>query len=282
MESVLFLLLALAFLCSGIYFMFFYNWDAYRRQGEEESIAVSYIDYLIEHAEDIETEQESNLTYTPDYAVIPGLGEESTAQEYPTADENGVIKMQMGSFNDDTYYERNGVTFTPDYAVGYLFCVLEYPNVGIRRGVYSGTWDDIYDDLDLWMVTMARPDMELGRTHLAIYGHNHTAQNLSFNNLKNAAIGDMFYLYAESGIYTYEVTDIFSDGRTDTTKKYVDDFSVGSDICYIITCGRDNFLIGGQSTRYQDFIVEGHLSSVISLSEYAKDQLEEERRWSEK
>jgi LPXTG-site transpeptidase (sortase) family protein len=190
--------------------------------------------------------------------------------------------MQMGAFADDTYYERNGVTFTPDYAVGYLFCVLEYPNVGIRRGVYSGTWDDIYDDLGLWMVTMARPDMELGRTHLAIYGHNHTSQNLSFNNLKNAAIGDSFYLYAESGIYTYEVADIFSDWRTDTTKKYVDDFSIGSDICYIITCGRDNFLIGGQSTRYQDFIVEGHLTSKQLLSEYAQEQLEAERSWSEK
>jgi LPXTG-site transpeptidase (sortase) family protein len=271
LSSISLLLMALFLLCGSVYFIFFYNAKAYERQGQEEDLALKYIDYLVEHASEIEQEQETTVAKGTE-----GVDVSDETTEYPTAGDDGIIHMSETSFTDDLYYERDGITFTPDYAQGYLFCVLEYPAVGIRRGVYSGTWDDIYLDLDMWMVTMARPDMQLGKTHLAIYGHNHTSQNLSFNNLKNAAVGDEFYLYAESGIYTYEVVNIFSDWRTDTTSKYIDDFSIGADVCYIITCGRDNFLIGGEGTRYKDFLVEGHLTSRTSLSDYAKERLTEE------
>ncbi len=169
---------------------------------------------------------------------------------------------------DDVYFERDGITFTPDYAVGHIQCVLEYPACKIRRGVYTGTWEELAADLDMWMATAARPDYILGKTHFSIYGHNHTAQNLSFNNLKAASVGDRFYLISPSGVYVYSVVNIFADWRPDAAKKYVHDMTLASEKCYIITCGRDNFLINGQSSRYKDFIVEGRLEKKISIQDY--------------
>lgn len=267
---------ALLIIC-GVYFIFFYNFSAYQRQATEERLADVFINYLLDNVERLDAaEEEKEGDTTGVNNSMPETAADNDMEEVQaTAGNDGVIRTGY-NFADDNYYERDGVTYTPDYAQGYLLCVLEYPNVGIRRGVYSGTWDDIYADLDMWMVTIAHPDMQPGQTHLAIYGHNHTSQNLSFNNLKNAQAGDVFYLYAESGIYTYEVANIFSDWRTDITRKYVDDFSVGSDICYIITCGRDNFLIGEESTRYKDFIVEGHLIEHTTLTEYARQRINEE------
>lgn len=263
-RTTILLVLALICVCMGIYFIFFYNYDAYQRQATEEELADLFIQELIEQGlEDAETEDETE----DDYSYTPSTESTTSETETATIDEDGTIRM--GNFTDDVYYERDGVTYTPDYAQGELLFVLEFPSCGIRRGVYGGTWEDIYFDLDIWMVTIAHPDMKLGETHISIYGHNHTSQNLSFNNLKSAQIGDEFYLYAYSGVYTYEVTNIFSEWRTSTTTKYVDDFSISSDICYIITCGRDNFLINGQSTRYKDYIVEGHLVEKKSLTQYA-------------
>lgn len=250
-----------SFLCRSCLSHVFYNWDAYRRQDTEESLAIAYIEYLVEHVSLIEEERSETSN-------VMNSSVSETAAKPSAADRDEAIYME-NTFTDEHYYSRDGVTFTPDYAVGDLACVLEYPGVGIRRGVYTGTWDELYHDLDMWMVTMARPDMIPGQTHLAIYGHNHTSQNLSFNNLNKARVGDRFYLYAESGVYTYEVTDIFADGRDDTTYRYVDDFTIGTDICYIITCGRDYFLINGSGTRYQDFIVEGHMINHQLISEYA-------------
>lgn len=273
------ILLFFALICLGmaVYLIFFYNYDAYRRQDTEESLADVFIRDLVEQALDESSlaDDEGEFSSSSDCET-----ETSTAvaneETMATAGDDGVIRMgSTYSFSDDTYYERDGVTYTPDYAQGYLMFVLEFPACEIRRGVYGGTWDDIYHDLDIWMVTIAHPDMVLGETHISIYGHNHTSQNLSFNNLKAASVGDEFYLYARSGIYTYTVTNIFSEYRSSTTTKYVDDFSLGSDVCYIITCGRDNFLINGQSSRYKDYIVEGHLSSVKSLTEYALEVMSE-------
>lgn len=264
-ETGIFLTASVLFAVLAVYFLLFYNWNAYRRQDIEESLAVSFMDYLAGYASRVNEDG----TKTSVQECSPKETENMYVEEevYMTEAADGVIYMES-TVTDNHYYSRDGITFTPDYAVGDLVCVLEYPGVGIRRGVYTGTWDEIYHDLDMWMVTMARPDMVLGRTHLAIYGHNHTSQNLSFNNLNKAKVGDQFYLYAESGVYTYEVTDIFSDWRNDTTCKYVDDFTIGTDICYIITCGRDYFLLNGSGTRYQDFIVEGQMISHQLISDY--------------
>lgn len=265
---------AFASLCvaSASYLLLFYNRDAYVRQNTERELADNYIEFLIENAEELEREEGTEDDEWINIAL--NLGEtdrDKTEPETTTRPEK--------TFDDDIYYERDGVIYTPDYAKGYLFCVLEYPKLSIRRGVYSGTWDEIYFDLDIWMATMARPDYEFGKTHMAIYGHNHTAQNLSFNNLKNAAIGDEFYLYSKKGVYVYEVTNILCEWRPSVTKNYVDNMTIPSDTCYIITCGRDNFLIDGQSTRYRDFLVEGHIKKQYSLTEYAKMIYEEETKW---
>ncbi len=275
-RTITLLFFALICLIMGVYFIFFYNYDAYQRQATEEELADIFIQELIEQGlekdESEDTSEEEN-SYIPDYSVILPS---TTTTETASVDDDGIIRMGSTlDYSDDIYYERNGVIYTPDYAQGELLFVLEFPSCGIRRGVYGGTWDDIYHDLDIWMVTIAHPSMVLGETHISIYGHNHTSQNLSFNNLNSAQIGDEFYLYAYSGVYTYEVTNIFSEWRTSTTTKYVDDFSISSDKCYIITCGRDNFLIDGQSTRYKDYIVEGHLSSKKSLTEYALEVMNE-------
>ena len=299
--------LAIAALVCGVaavYLLFFYNKDAYERQDIEESIADDFIADLIKSAivekgKEGEEDHDTN-TIRIDLNIEERPEKEAGTQninqwrdersEYATykrdilasdyEDDEYMVK-QAKTYEDPNYYQRNGVTYTPDYAVGYLFCVLEYPKVGIRRGVYSGDWADIYYDLDLWMATSARPDYELGKTHMAIYGHNHTAQDLSFNNLRVASVGDEFTLYSVDGVYRYEVTRIFADWRSSVSKNYVDNMTISPDVCYIITCGRDNFLVDGQSSRYKDFVVEGHLKEVLSLTEYAEAIYGEEKSWRE-
>ena len=299
--------LAIAALVCGVaavYLLFFYNKDAYERQDIEESIADDFIADLIKSAIEENGKEGEEDDDTSTIRIELNIEERSEKEagiqsinqwrdersEYATykrdiwasdyGDDEYVVK-QAKTYEDTNYYQRNGVTYTPDYAVGYLFCVLEYPKAGIRRGVYSGDWADIYYDLDLWMATSARPDYELGKTHMAIYGHNHTAQDLSFNNLRVASVGDEFTLYSVDGVYRYEVTRIFADWRISVSKYYVDDMNISPDVCYIITCGRDNFLVDGQSSRYKDFVVEGHLKEVLSLTEYAEEIYGEEKSWRE-
>ncbi len=172
-------------------------------------------------------------------------------------------RFEYTDFEDLNYYQRNGVTYTPDFARGYLQCVLEVPSekVQIKRGVYGGTWSDITYNLDIWMVTASRPDYVLGETHFCIYGHNHTIQDLSFNRLKYTVPGDIFTLTNEDGVYVYQVDAVFALSREETTRTLVDNFSLSSDKCYIITCGRDE-------NRYKDLIVEGTLQKRYSLKEW--------------
>ncbi len=304
-RAVVCIAIALISVVAAAYLLFFYNKDAYERQDIEESIADNFISDLLKIAEEskAEVDEENQDLSKPDRINIPGAEKHDTAEALPgqitwrdeqsayasykrdlLSDEpegDDYLVKQQKTYEDPNYYQRNGVTYTPDYAVGYLLCVLEYPKAGIRRGVYSGDWADIYYDLDLWMATSARPDYELGKTHMAIYGHNHTAQDLSFNNLRVASVGDEFTLYSVDGVYRYEVTRIFADWRSSVSKNYVDDMSISPDVCYIITCGRDNFLVDGQSSRYKDFIVEGHLKEVLSLTEYAEEIYGEEKSWRE-
>ncbi len=156
------------------------------------------------------------------------------------------------NWTDDAYYERDGTIYTPEYASGYLECVLEIPSIRLRRGVYSGSWEEIRKNLDIWMVTAARPDYELGNTVYCIYGHNHPIQNLSFNRLEQLAVGDRFTLTSQTSILEYEVTAVYGKTREQTTTEIVDNFSLSPQDCYLITCGRGNY-------RYLDFIVQGTL-----------------------
>ena len=150
----------------GIYFLFFSNREAFQRQEIEQSLADSYLEDL--------------------------YGEKDSSTE---------LEKNEEEWEDNVWYVRDGIRYTPDYAKGFLECVLEIPSVKIRRGVYSGTWEEIQHNLDIWMVTAARPDYELGKTHYCIYGHNHTVQNLSFNRLKDVKKGELFKLTCEKGIF---------------------------------------------------------------------------------
>ena len=180
--------------------------------------------------------------------------EEAIAEQY-IEDLKNKKEDSLDSWEDNVWYEKDGITYTPDYAKGVIDCVLEIETIKLRRGVYIGTWEEIYHNLDMWMVTSARPDYVLGETHYAIYGHNHPVQNLSFNRLKDLSIGDTFKLISEKGIYIYEVTDIFSDWRENVTRKVVDNMELPETDCYIITCGRNEH-------RYKDLVVKGVLVTI--------------------
>ncbi len=203
----------------GIYFLFFSNREAFQRQEIEQSLADSYLEDL--------------------------YGEKDSSTE---------LEKNEEEWEDNVWYVRDGIRYTPDYAKGFLECVLEIPSVKIRRGVYSGTWEEIQHNLDIWMVTAARPDYELGKTHYCIYGHNHTVQNLSFNRLKDVKKGELFKLTCEKGIFIYEVSEIFAWWREEVTEKLVDNFNLSANECYIITCGRGE-------NRYKDLVVKGILQS---------------------
>lgn len=256
------------FLIGGGVYLFFFSDEAketqegYARQQEEETIADSYLEYLLQLAQE-EADGNEGEAGSSNSA---GGSETEPAETEPTLTMDDLYAIVE---DDPNYYERDGVTYTPDYAQGYLAFVLEVPTAGIKRGVYGGTWDEIYYDLDIWMVTLARPDYELGNTHLCIYGHNHTAQDLSFNNLYKVQVGDEFYIYAESGYYRYEVTAFFADWRSSITQNYVDNFSIGADKCYILTCGRNEY-------RYKDIAVEGTLAEHLTLKEYAERLAQQE------
>lgn len=213
----------------GIYLLVFPNREAFERQHTEEELADQYINYwkLIQQ------------------------GKEDQANKF-------LNQWKGEEWEDLNWYTRDGITFTPDYAQGFLECVLEIPSVKIRRGVYSGTWEEIQYNLDIWMVTAARPDYEFGKTHYCIYGHNHTTQDLSFNRLKDVKVGETFTLTTEKKIYYYKVTNVFAEWRESVTTQYVDNFNLLKETCYIVTCGRNE-------NRYKDIVVEGVLYKITPL-----------------
>lgn len=258
--TIILLLAAAAMIGTGIYLVFFKNRDAYERQEEERDLADIYVEDLILKLRDPEAYakkiEEERLAKRDREKASDGSGETEEGYSLPYTE-----------YDDENYYSRDGITYTPDYAKGVIDCVLEVPTAGIRRGVYTGTWEEINFNLDIWMVTAARPDYTLGETHYCIYGHNHTVQDLSFNKLQKVQVGEYFYLTAESGRYTYEITNVFAVARDEASKNYVDNFAIGSDKCYIITCGRDD---GVRNFRYLDLIVEGTLTEHLTIEEYAE------------
>lgn len=269
------LIFASLFIGGGIYYLFFYNMDAVQRQDTEMELADEYVDDLVAWIESDEglTWEEWQRRYKKPLRV-PELADETLeteevseaeAVEESLADEEPEEERPPREvWSDDNWYSRDGVTYTPEYAKGYVQCVLEVPTAKIRRGVYSGTWDEIRYDLDIWMVTASRPDYVLGETHYCIYGHNHTQQDLSFNRLKDVQIGDMFSLTSDQGYFEYEVTNIFAITREQATSQFVDNFGRPKEKCYIITCGRGQY-------RYLDLIVEGTLKRRLSIEEYAAE-----------
>lgn len=231
---------------SFILAVFFYRADpqvrGLARQHLEESLAEAYLDqvYRLSSKEDISKTEDTESISGQEDSVSDKMQESRSPYE-------GSPDFQ---YEDDKYAVLQGTLYTPDYARGRLFGIIEIPSIKLRRGIYTGTEEEIKYDLDIWMVTVARPDYRTGSTHLCIYGHNSTTQALSFNDLKKVEPGERFYLTIGEEKIIYRVDRIFADWRECITRDYVDNFSLPEEKCYIITCGRDEY-------RYKDLVVEG-------------------------
>lgn len=223
--------------------------QGYERQDKETQLALSYLQYLQKDAA-----LKKKLLYLEETEI-------AAASDTPVQQNK---KRSIGErWRDDVWYELNGVTYTPDYAAGKMDCVLLIPKIRLCRGVYTGTWEDIYHNLEVWMATTARPDYCLGKTHYCIYGHNTPRLNLSFNRLQSLEQGDVFFLVNQEGAYQYQVTKVFGISRSESIR-YTDDFSLEQKDCYLITCGRNQY-------QYLDLIVQGRLQQ---FTEWSKVDLE--------
>lgn len=275
-RSKLFLLFAAAgmfVLAAALY----YSRDTIRgilRQKQEEAVAEEYLKLFSVDAKEygpketeeslISQEETKESLRTENFEVSETKPQLSTAAE-ETSEPSPAEVMTGPAFReiiDDHYYERGGVVYTPDYAQGELDCVLEIPCISLKRGVYKGNAAQIDHDLGIWLTTAAKEDMELGKTNYAIYGHNHTVQDLSFNRLKDVSVGDVFTLTKEGRAYVYRVSRIFAEWRSVGRKRYAMTTALDPSLCYIFTCGRDYWPLNGVSTRYKDYIVEGTLEGI--------------------
>ncbi|MBQ6679773.1 MAG: sortase [Lachnospiraceae bacterium] len=230
--------------------------EAFQRQHEEEDLADAYIKAALNGSLSGYREKIDGFKRSGAYE----RNESEVSEKEAEGGTEAADDPEPDDFSDDVWYARDGVTYTPDYAHGYVECVLEIVNerVKIRRGIYSGTWDDIYFDLDIWMAVAARPDYELGKTHYCIYGHNHPVQDLSFNRLRYTEKDDVFRLYTADTVYEYRVTrDPFPLSREEAAVLLTDNFELSAEYCYILTCGRDEH-------RYMDTVVEGKLQETYT------------------
>jgi LPXTG-site transpeptidase (sortase) family protein len=288
---IILMVIGLGGIAGGAYLVLNYNKDieeGYEHLAEEEALADDYLAMLMQMKAAKQAEasapaqpasSEAAMQQTPaETAEVPSSGDagaeasaapseaQSPVQEVPTAAPEPAqpappTQPVQPAATVDTNYEDNLYRFSPEYAQGVIECVLEVPVAKIRRGVYTGA---IEHDLDLWMVVAARDEYVLGQTHYCIYGHNSTKQDLSFNNLQpNCKLGDTFTLTNEDGAYEYTITNLFSENRNRVTKNYVDNFNIDKNLCYIITCGRNEH-------RYRDFVVEGTLTKFTPLEELIK------------
>jgi len=260
--TILLAVTAAALLGIGSYLLYHPEPEAEERQDTEESLADAYLEAAKkeaaegtakEEASDGASETQKETTVDPEHETNAGS---------MTAAGDTVISSTT-SFSDDIYYYRGDTTYTPDYAEGTLIGVLEIDACKIRRGVYGGTWEEIQHDLDIWMVTEARPDYVIGETHFAIYGHNHPTQDLSFNRLKDLQIGDVFTFTQDASVYVYEVTRFIADWREVVTSDIVDNFDLPADEMYIITCGRGEYAC-------KDIVYVGKLRGTVELGKYSK------------
>lgn len=291
---IILMVIGLGGIAGGAYLVLNYNKDieeGYEHLAEEEALADDYLAMLMQRKAAKQAEasapaqpasSEAAMQQTPaETAEVPSSGDagaeasaaqietQAPVQEVPTvapepaqpAPPTQPVQPIQPAATVDTNYEDNLYRFSPEYAQGVIECVLEVPVAKIRRGVYTGA---IEHDLDLWMVVAARDEYVLGQTHYCIYGHNSTKQDLSFNNLQpNCKLGDTFTLTNEDGAYEYTITNLFSENRNRVTKNYVDNFNIDKNLCYIITCGRNEH-------RYRDFVVEGTLTKFTPLEELIK------------
>lgn len=238
---------------------------------EEEEKTSKQTSYISDDTETDEAEKSEEKKHKK-YKKIETERAEETVESTETFIEERTektVKDEGPSYipvEDEAYYERGGVVYTPEYAVGRIDCVLEIPCISLRRCVYTGTAEEIEADLDMWFTVSASPDLIPGKTHYAIFGHNHTVQNLSFNRLAEVSLGDYFTLTRDTEVYIYLVTDMLAAERSTGRAAYAYNDALDPTLCYIFTCGRDYMLLDGVSTRYKDLIVEGTLWRTVPLS----------------
>lgn len=211
--------------------------EGLRRQRAEEELAERYLQML---SGNTKTETQEGTENRTEKGTEAAFSEGNAALRNPSSGSAGAEEDPYPDFEDDAWYMRDGTVYTPDYAKGVIACVLEIPkpSVRIRRGVYTGTEEEIAYDLSIWMVTQARPDMIPGKTHYVIYGHNHTVQDLSFNRLPNLECGDEFTLTCPRGRFRYLVTEIRYLTRESVARDLADNFSLDKSLCFIVTCAR--------------------------------------------
>ena len=225
--------------------------QGFQRQYEEEKAAELFLQDIKENSRRIHENTDEQTT-----------DKESEASAATAREGDRIPADQVDlNYTDENYEVIGGVKYTPDYAAGYLDCVLEIPKIKMRRGVYAGTASEIQHDLDIWMTTTAHTDYVLGETHYCIYGHNSPTQSLSFNDLKHVGVGDVFLLTSEDSVYLYDVTDFFAQWREIVKWDITDNFDQPADKCFIITCGRDQY-------RYKDIVVVGTLRERYSIDEW--------------
>lgn len=207
-----------------------------------------------------QTEERLAKMYISD---VEKAAEKGTRTETVTEYEDSDLE-----YTDENYMTIDGTVYTPEYAKGHIDCVLEIPSINLRRGVYTGSMAEVRYDFDIWMTTVGHPEYQLGKTHYAINGHNSLTRDLSFNRLKDVKVGEYFLLTNDKYVFLYDVTDIFADWRPETNRDIINNWTLPSDKCYVLTCGRDE-------NRYKDVVVEGTLRERYSLSEWedVKDEI---------
>lgn len=238
--------------------------EAKQRQATEEALADVFVGQISSPSELSASVSGAGSTGAYDQEDTPEAG---AAEDTDIIEAGSETKADPYAYSDTVYHTRGGVTFTPDYAMGSIDCVLEIPSINLRRGVYTGTQEEINHDLDIWMAVTARADYELGKTHYVIYGHNYPVEELSFNRLTEVRPPDYFTLSANEGVYFYEVTEFFADWRENVTANIVDNFSLPKDSCYILSCGRNEY-------RYKDVVVVGRLLEIYDTVYWAEHKSE--------
>lgn len=256
--------LLLFLLAATLYFLPYL--EGYARQHQEESLASDYLEYYIKSAAEPPKSSDQSSTAESSSARPLILSETSLSSQSQQSEESKKLPLHSQAsaeaslyWEDDVYYERDGITYTPDYAAGALDCVLMIPKIQLCRGVYTGTMEDILHNLDVWMLTVSQPDCRLGETSYCIYGHNTPRLNLSFNRLQTLELQDTFYLINSVGEYRYRVTDILGVSRSQSTP-YIQADASRAEKCYLLTCGRDEY-------RYLDLVIEGTLESFTPIEE---------------
>ena len=131
----------------------------------------------------------------------------------------------------------------------------QYGNVNrVIQFLIFRTFDLRLSDYALYRgAALEEQNMEFGKGHVIVFGHNVADQYL-FGNLPRVRMGSKIYMYQGSKIFVYEVYEARSGWDTETA--YVEKGIEGYETCTLVTC------IGVYPTSARYF-VKGKLVGVI-------------------